>query len=442
MRKNVKTNSYQKRQSTEVELRRSVMACLLWEDSFYESGEDHASRVEALALNVSEQFLSDLAIEARDVMKLRHMPLFLTKILASRRSKLTSDTLYHVIQRPDELAEFLALYWENGRCPLSAQVKKGLAKAFTKFNEYSLAKYNRDADIKLRDVMFLVHPKPLNSEQELLWKRLVDNELATPDTWEVELSKSTNKTASWTRLLQENKLGALALLRNLRNMLDANVDIQLIRSAITRMKPNKVLPFRFISAAKYAPRIESDIEAAMLRELSDVEKLPGKTLLVVDASGSMFGTPLSAKSDLERFDAACALSILLKEICGDVETLLFSHTTEIVPSARRGFALRDAMLRTAQRGGTDTPSAIRKANELGYDRIIVITDEQDNSGHSRLPAPLPDTQAYIINVAGYSRGINYGSEWNTISGWSEGVVTYIQNYETMLVESDTIDVVD
>jgi hypothetical protein len=86
-----------------------------------------------------------------------------------------------------------------------------------------------------------------------LYKRVVDRKLTTPDTWEVELSASGDKLASWTRLLAEDKLGALALLRNLRNMMEAGVDDAAIRKALTALKPERVLPFRFIAAARYAP---------------------------------------------------------------------------------------------------------------------------------------------------------------------------------------------
>ena len=102
--------------------------------------------------------------------------------------------------------------------PLSGQVKKGLAAAFPKFDEYQLAKYDRGGPIKLRDVLFLCHAKPRDAAQAGVWKKLIWGRLTTPDTWEVALSSGADKREAWERLLRENKLGALALLRNLRNM--------------------------------------------------------------------------------------------------------------------------------------------------------------------------------------------------------------------------------
>src|ERR1051325_7540236 len=119
-------------------------------------------------------------------MKLRHVPLLLVRVMARHKTHrhLVGDTLARVIQRADELSEFVAIYWKDGRVPLSGQVKKGLAAAFPKFDEYALAKYNRPGPIKLRDVLFLAHAKPRDAAQAEAWKRLVEGQLTTPDTWE------------------------------------------------------------------------------------------------------------------------------------------------------------------------------------------------------------------------------------------------------------------
>src|SRR5436189_121765 len=196
--------------STELQLRRSVLACLLWESQFYEDGV--------------------------------------------------------------EIAEFVAIYWKDGKAPLSGQVKKGLAAAFPKFDEYQLAKYDRGGPIKLRDVLFLSHAKPRDEAQAEVWKKLIAGSLTTPDTWEVALSSGVDKRDAWERLLTEQKLGALALLRNLRNMKDAGVDEWLVLKAVREMSTGRVLPFRFLAAARYAPQWEEALEQAMLKSLASAEK--------------------------------------------------------------------------------------------------------------------------------------------------------------------------
>lgn len=409
------------------ELRRTALATMLFEDQFYESGQSIADRVAELVPRIAREHVSSLAVEAREKFKLRHMPLYLVRELA--RTQDVSAVLEVVIQRPDELAEFLALYWKDKKQPLTNSVKKGLAAAFKKFDEYSLAKYNRDNDIKLRDVMRMVHPKPENDVQAALWKRLLTNTLKTPDTWEVELSQSKDRLASWSRLLVGNKLGALALLRNLRNMQQAGVPDGAIRQALLSAKVDRVLPFRFITAARYAPQFEPELEALMFKCLADFKKLPGRTALLVDGSGSMFGAKVSEKSELDRFDAACALAVLAREICEEAVVLVFGDgTKQIAP--RRGFALRDAMKAAAEGNGTNIGQAKQVADRLGYDRIIIFTDEQSRTS---ITHPKGMAKGYIVNVAPYDRGVGYGA-WTHVTGFSEATLDFIQASEAESVE--------
>jgi 60 kDa SS-A/Ro ribonucleoprotein len=406
------------------QLRRSVMACMLWENEFYEDGVSIAARINDAVENVSLNDAAAIAIEAREDMHLRHAPLWIVRAMARRRGRIVGDTLARVIQRADELPEFLAMYWKDGRQPLSAQVKRGLAEAFTKFNAYALSKYNRDGAITLRDVLFMCHAKPKDAEQAALWKQLVDGTLPPADTWEVALSAGEDKKATWERLMAERKLGGLALLRNLRNMEQAGVPLDIVRQAIAENDFKRVLPFRFIAAARYAPMLEPELEAAMFRAVAEMTKLPGRTALLLDHSGSM-QTNLSAKSDLLRTDAAAGIGMLLREICSDVTVIGFSTQATVLP-ARRGFALRDAYM-TGSWGGTNTETAKQKADSIGYDRIIIITDEQS---HQTLTNPLPGTRGYVVNVSSYRNGIGYGA-WTHIDGFSEAVVRYIQQHEAL-----------
>src|SRR5262249_6692266 len=195
-------------------------------------------------------------------------------------------------------------------------------------------------------------------------------QLATPDTWEVALSSGADKREAWERLLAENKLGALALLRNLRNMAEASVDEQAIRTGLERMKTERVLPFRFIAAARYAPKWETELEHAMFRALEGQPRLTGKTMLLVDVSGSM-DAQLSRRSEMPRNDAAYGLAVLLREIAEKVSIYSFSDRLVEVPS-RRGFALRDAINASQAHGGTYLGQALNGISEK-YDRLIVIT---------------------------------------------------------------------
>jgi len=414
-------------------LRRSVLSCMLWEAEFYEDGVLIAGRIHELVPQVAAEKVAALAVEAREQMKLRHAPLLLVREMARHATHraLVSETLARVIQRADELSEFVAIYWAGGRQPLSAQVKKGLAAAFGKFDEYALAKYDRAGAVRLRDVLFLSHARPVDEAQAALWKRLAANELATPDTWEVALSaagraEGAEKREVWERLLAERKLGALALLRNLRNLHGAGVSEELVLSALAALKTDRVLPFRFLAAARSVPQWEQPLEIAMFRALEGRSaRLAGHTVLLVDVSGSM-ESPISSRSEMRRTDAAYGLAILLREIAEKVTIYSFSEAAKREPS-RRGMALRDAIDQSQPHSGTYLGRSLAQVEadvREGYDRVIVITDEQS---HDKVPAP--KGRGYVINVASARNGVGYG-EWNHIDGWSEAVIDYIAELES------------
>lgn len=410
----------------EHELRRAVMSCMLWEDQFYEDGVSIADRIGKLVALVEPETVAAMAIAAREDMKLRHAPLLLVREMARHEGHkaLVAATLERIVQRPDELTEFLAIYWADAlgpmqqrkRAAVSAQVKKGLARALTKFDAYQLAKHDRDGAVRIRDVLFLTHAKPKDTAQEKVWKELVDGKLAAPDTWEVALSGGANKRETFERLIAERKLGALALLRNLRGMLAAGVKKQAIARALEDMRTDRVLPYRFIAAAQHAPDLEPELEHAMFRAIEGHARLPGKTRILVDVSGSM-DAQISARSEMRRLDAACGLAVLAREICEDVEIFTFSNEVKKVPP-RRGFALRDAIVKSQPHGGTELGKAVAQVDQKAT-RLIVFTDEQAHD-----PVGAPKDIGYMVNVASYQHGVGHGP-WRRIDGFSEKILDWI-----------------
>jgi len=419
--------------SAKAELRRTVLTCLLWEDAYYEKGSAIAARIAELVRVGKAEDVAALAREARSEIELRHVPLFLVRELTRRKGTgpLVAETLEQVIQRADELCEFVALYWKEKKEPLSAGVKRGLARAFTKFDAYQLAKYNRDSTVKLRDVLFLCHAKPRNAEQAADWKKLVDGTLSPPDTWEVALSARQGKKETFERLLEEGKLGGMAVLRNLRLMTAAGVSPKLIRQRLDKGVA-RALPFRFVTAARYAPKLEDALESAMLKGIAGLSKLEGSTGLLVDVSGSM-NYRLAKKGETTRMDAAAGLAILLREKAEEFCIATFSEACVELPP-RRGFALRDAIVKSQAHSGTYLKRALTQlhgnAKWLGLDRLIVLTDEQSHDGI----LPAWTRKAYVVNVAPYKNGLSYGNGWTHIDGWSERVVDYIAAVEKEFTE--------
>lgn len=421
----------------EQELRRAVLTCLLWENEYYREGHETADRIRKLAMELPFETVAKLAVEARTDYKLRHVPLWLLVSLvdAGHKGNQVSEVICSTIQRPDEMAELLSLYWKGGKKPLTKQLKRGLAKAFKKFNEYSLAKFDKPGAVSLRDVMFLSHPCPDTAEQEALFKRVANKQLVTPDTWEVALSAGANKAETFVRLIGERKLGPQAMLKNLRNMIEAGVGPDAIRQGLKNVNTERVLPFEFITAARYAKQFEPQLEELMFKCLEG-NSLRGNTTLLIDASGSM-RDPISAKSELTRYDAACGLAMLLREECENVRVFKFNtkyagtsswsmnhqfNIEEIAP--RRGFALRDA-LGTAD-GGTYLGQAVDWCNQniKQQDRFIVLTDEQSSDAVRG-----PKGKGYLINIATYQKSVGTHAGWTRVSGWSEKIVDYIKQVE-------------
>lgn len=404
-------------------LRRMVSSCMLFEKNFYIDGKTAADRIREVAATVPVHEVAALAIEARTVMNLRHVALWLTLSVIDRKVGPAYDTaslIAEVCRRADEPGELLAMYWRDGRKPIPAAMKRGLARAMTRHDAYSLAKYDRAAGVRLRDVLRVTHPKAANDEQGAVFGRLLAGTLESPDTWEVALSGGGDKRASFERLLREGKLGYLALLRNLRNMDEAGVDPTLVRQAILARKgARQVLPFRYVAAARAAPRHEPHLDEALCAAVAEMPVLKGETIVLVDVSGSM-RDPLSAKSDMTRMDAAATLASIIH---GNVRVFSFSeHVREVPP--RRGMAGVEAVIRSQSHMGTYLGKAVAQINRLPHDRLIVITDEQS---HDAVPAAKAE-HAYMINVATTDRAVGYGA-WTRISGFSENVLAWIHATE-------------
>lgn len=473
MKTNVKKtspNAYgnQTRELTAYEkLQRSAINCLLWEDTFYEDGESIADRIKTYMKQVTPEQARSVLKEAKVNNKLRHMPLFLLVNMA-KNGYLTAEDVANTITRVDDMSELLSLYWSTdwkdstgntvkNKHTVPKSIVKGIQKALPKFDEYQLAKYRGDRyDVSLKTVIKMTHPKPENAEMEALWGRAINGNLATPDTWEVGLTNChtpAEKKEFWTRMLTEktekgfNKLGALALIRNLRNMQSVNVDEDNIRSALGSASMSKILPFQLVTAARYAPQLEDVLETKLLESIDSMEKLEGDTVVLLDTSGSM-RSPLSGKGETTCQDVAASMGAIIRGVCNKSIIYTFQEDIQIVPSGRKGFALIDCV-RRAPSGGTSvidcTNDAIRLYKESHNGkypaRVIVVTDEQTNSdgtGRSwrrgatvKLDNLPSNCNGYIINVGTYENGVGYNNSCNYvhINGWSENVLKYISSYE-------------
>lgn len=430
------------------QLERQVGACLLFERTFYEGGDDQAQRIYNLVGQVpSLDAVGALAVKARHEWHLRHAPLWLM-VCALRHNSLrlrgkekgpVSYSLWSYLRdtigRADEIAEFVAQYWRDGKRPLAKQAKEGLRLAFAKFDAYQFSKWDRkDREVRIRDVMFLVRPHPGRMERAPLYQQIADDALPPADTWEVALSGGADKKAAFERLLAQGRLGYSALLQNLRNMEQAGVDRHLVETALRDgAARSKALPFRFLAAARHAPTYAQAISDAMLTAVQGWS-LPGKTIIVVDVSPSM-DWPLAGRSQMSRMDAAGALAVLLREVCRDVDIYTFSGGVTRI-QAWRGLPLVEGIVNSQERNGTYLRRALEaiRAYERNAeaDRVLVLTDEQSHDGIASAWAP----RSYVFNLATYEPALKVDSGWRRVNGFSERLVDWmaLEEYGHLLAD--------
>jgi hypothetical protein len=354
--------------------------------------------------------------------------------------------------RPDEPGELLA-YWHSryGRA-VPKPVKRGLADAVARlYDEHALLKYDTASHgVRFGDVIDLCHPDAAEPWRGDLYRHALDrrhnrdnpvpeslgmiranaalretvagNPAALLDpsalkaagmTWEDALSLAGGKVAKrdlWAALIPG--MGYMALLRNLRNFDDAGVSDDIAQTVAARLSDpaqvakSRQFPFRFLSAYKAVPslRWSYPLEKALSASLANVPELGGRTLILVDRSGSMFDT-VSAKSGLNRADTAALFGAAVALRCEHADLVQFG-----TQSARVDYRGAESVLKIIGRfgnlGGTYTADAVRAHYRDGFhSRVVIITDEQA-AAYSGDPLSLISAKVpvYTWNLAGYQHG--------------------------------------
>ncbi|SHF12588.1 TROVE domain-containing protein [Chryseobacterium vrystaatense] len=448
----------------------------------YEKDNDRLSRIQALIKKNDPEFVAKLAVYARKDMYLRSIPLVLTAELAKQTSgtDLVSKTVDGVIQRADEITELLAYYQTaNERTEtkklnrLSKQIQKGLAKSFNKFDEYQFAKYNRKAEVTLKDALFLVHPKAKDENQQAVFNKIVRDTLETPYTWEVELSvlgqtrfedEKEKKKAfknKWEELIFSNKLGYMATMRNLRNILESGVSSDAMYKVCNYLSNEKAvinskqLPFRFLAAYRELKAIDSPYLSSVLEALEHAVMVSAKNIkgfgfdtsvvIAADVSGSM-QQPVSPKSKVLLYDIGLLMSMILQSQCKNVITGMFGDRWMRIPIPKSG------ILRNVN-------ELYKREGEVGYstngylviedlidrkekaDKVMLFTDTQlwnsKGTGHSfedswkRYKKIAPEARLYIFDLAGYGKqplDIRK-NEVYLIAGWSDKIFDVLNALE-------------
>ena len=390
-----------------------------------------------------------------------------------------------VIRRADEPGEALA-YWIGtyGRA-IPKPVKRGVGDAILRLGtEFNYVKWGSEGKgIGFADVLNLTHPgdrkgssqggrfqgpwqhdlfgyvvkrphrpdAPIPESLETLTRRdallsmPVDERrhvLENPEllaragiTWEALAGwlQGPMDAAAWEAIVPS--MGIFALVRNLRNFDQAGMSDEVAATVAARLSDPEVIarsrmfPFRFLAAHNAAPSLRWawPLEQALGHSLANVPRLDGRTLVLVDRSGSMFGG-VSQKSGLNRADSAAVFGTALALRAASADLVEFGTNHRRV-EVERGESLLKALQRFTSMGGTNTAEAVR-AHYRGHDRVVIVTDEQAWNGHrgadptGQVPAGVP---VYTWNLAGYRYGHGPSGEHNrhTFGGLSDAAFRQI-----------------
>jgi hypothetical protein len=384
------------KESAELELV-SLLLTSFVEDKFYESADSQLTRLTGLAEQIKDKtFLAKVAIYARNEFGMRSI----THALAGEIVRLVKGeewvkrAIEKIVYRPDDMSEILAYYVGKYGKPIPNSLKKGLARAFGKFDAYSLGKYRcENKDIKLVDIVNLVHPMPSDKNRSAL-EQLVAGTLTNKLTWESKLTsvgqetdedeKNAAKGRAWDELLREKKLGYMALIRNIRNIeqyAGTEETLKMLCESIENRDAiikSKVFPFTIAGAMQYANNrnVLASLSKALDYSLSNIPQLPGKTCIVLDTSGSMSGKPSAIGS--------LFASAFYKALNADI--VCFSDNARFhTPNPTDSISTIQKSINFAC-GGTDFGAPIQLIidEKKEYDRIIVLSDMQGWSGNNSL----------------------------------------------------------
>lgn len=433
--------------SVEEELTHGVLTTFL-EDKFYESGVDRADRLTALVSKADPVFVAKLAVFARDEFHLRSVSTLLLARLARlhRGDDLVKRAIVRATERVDDLTELVALV----QTPLPKQVKRGVRNALLKFDRYQLGKYKAEGKaVSLVDLFNLVHPKAQHASEEQVtaWKDLMEGNLKSTDTWESEVSAGKTeqeRKEAFEKLILENKMGYMALLRNLNNLVKYGVSDEVIAKAVAKLsdkdevKKSKQLPFRFVTAHENVRgnRLLTDaISQAMDHSVDNVETFEGKTLIAIDGSGSM----TMGMSPAIKVASVFAAAIAKANPTADVVMFDTSIKDVTVSSRSTIMDIAEKIRGDAHGGGTATHLVFDYAisKNIKYDRIIILSDNEAWSGSAQNAynkyKGMASPYVYAVDIQGYGTKDIDDKKVRHIAGWSDRLLEFINESEGDLI---------
>lgn len=378
-----------------------------------------------------------LAAFARQEMNIRSTPIVVLGEAAAlpefKGNGLIRRWTPEIVRRADEPGEAIA-YWikrhgsigttgaQGGDHAFPNGLTRGLEDALRRFDEYQYAKYDRDASVKLRDVLRIVRPHPRTEAESALYRYLVKGdidaqylpklaakakllrkecldaeafELAAQAhaTWEVLSSKFGRSKETWNALAAQ--LPIMAGIRNLSNILEVGADNALDTVLSKLRDPHQVrrshqLPFRFYAAYKAIERRVADhhprrqevlevLRGALEFSAGNLPHLPGRTFVTTDLSGSM-SQAFSKDSTVHLREIGCLMAAALHSACDDAIVSVFGTDHRVVSVSRQDSILTnmDLLHKQGDLGGTDAWKTVAYLNKTKtrVDRIVLFSDMQ------------------------------------------------------------------
>jgi len=470
------------------ELYTRASTAMIREPKFYDKngeGDDEMIKLIGEVAKADGEFALKLASYCRNELYLRSVPMVLLveacKYPESKKfvRKYTPD----IIQRADELTQVIAYWTEtNGhignKAPkgmLCNSLKRGIADTFGKFDEYQLAKYDRDGAVKLKDVLAIVHPKPKDDVQKELWNRVLDRKLAIPRTWETVISGKGSTKENWESVLPD--MGFMARLRNIRNCLDKGVDVKPIIKMLEdkdEVKKSKQFPYRFFSAyreieehdAPNVTKVMDALETALELSIENVPEFKGRTFITTDNSGSMQSS-VSGKSKIKNAEIGNLLGAMANKLCEDAIVSVFATRFKVANiSPNNGIISNcEKLCQIDVDHSTDAWQTINYLLEkkIKVDRILIFSDMQCYDSENRnvyawqdedersLAEMMekyrhtinPDAYLYSFDLSGYGTAQFPQDSPKTclIAGWSDKVLSFIPQFEQGKTVLETIDTI-
>ena len=360
------------------------------EDRFYETSEKQMGRFVELTQNMIDtygaEFVAKAAMFARNELGMRSVSQVVAAMLNKNQFENKRNFFYNYCHRPDDISEVFSIInlFNDKR---SHAAVRGFGDYLSSLSVYALTKYKMTGkEFNMYDLINITHPK---SEVIDLYKQGM---LKSPDTWEVNISTAKNeddRNKEWKRLVEEKKLGYLALIRNLRNILSIpNIDDKWINTYLVpqlvnvqSIRKSLVFPYQIYGAYKNMeirnPRVVLALSDAFKIALSNMPVLDGNTLIILDVSGSM-SSPISYKSNITIREAGAVYAMCIILASQNSHVIKFASYAKNCSLNLNGnvFDLIDQIQREDGCGySTHVEEAYRLINKK-YDRIILISDMQ------------------------------------------------------------------